>query len=220
MTELTKPGLSIADMRREYGQPGFDDTDIDPDPFRQFQVWFQEAVDASVIESNAMILATATPDGRPSVRVVLLKGMDDGGFVFYTNYDSRKGSELGANPHAALLFYWPELTRQVRVEGRVEQVSRDESEAYFRSRAHLSQLGAWASRQSSVIPSRAWLEERMAALVEQYDGHDVPLPPFWGGYRLIPQTFEFWHGRPNRLHDRLQYGRQPDGDWEIERLSP
>ncbi|HMM41851.1 MAG TPA: pyridoxamine 5'-phosphate oxidase [Thermomicrobiales bacterium] len=220
MTDSTKAGLSIADMRREYGQPGVGDADVDPDPFRQFKAWFQDAVDASVIESNAMILATATPDGRPSVRVVLLKGMDDDGFVFYTNYDSRKGSELQANPRAALLFYWPELTRQVRIEGSVGQVSRGESEAYFRSRAHLSQLGAWASRQSSVIPSREYLEQRMAALVDQYDGLEVPLPPFWGGYRLTPDTFEFWHGRPNRLHDRIQYAREPGGLWQLSRLSP
>ncbi|HAX26281.1 MAG TPA: pyridoxamine 5'-phosphate oxidase [Thermomicrobiales bacterium] len=220
MTDSTKHGLSIADMRREYREPGFDDIDVNPDPFRQFEAWFQDAVDASVIESNAMILATATPDGRPSVRVVLLKGMDEDGFIFFTNYDSRKGAELEANPRAALLFYWPELTRQIRVEGRIEQVSRRESAEYFHSRAHLSQLGAWASRQSSVIPSRTYLEERMATLVEQYDGREVPLPAFWGGYRLTPETFEFWHGRPNRLHDRLQYGRQLDDSWEIERLSP
>lgn len=219
MTDTTRTGLSIADMRREYGQPGFNDSDLDPDPFRQFQVWFQDAVDANVIESNAMVLATATSDGRPSVRVVLLKGMDSDGFVFYTNYDSRKGGELQENPRAALLFYWPELTRQVRVEGQVQQVSREESEAYFRTRAHLSQLGAWASRQSSVIPSRAYLEERMAQLVQEYDDSEVPLPPYWGGYRLLPDGFEFWHGRPNRLHDRIQYTRD-DATWTIARLSP
>lgn len=218
MTDSTKHGLSIADMRREYREPGF--ADADADPFSQFEAWFQDAIDANVLESNAMILATATPDGRPSVRVVLLKGLDDDGFVFYTNYDSRKGGELEANPRAALLFYWPELTRQIRVEGHVEQVTREESEAYFHSRAHLSQLGAWASRQSSVIPSRKYLEDRMAALVEEYDGKDVPLPPFWGGYRLVPDSFEYWHGRPNRLHDRIYYSHDAEGCWQISRLSP
>jgi len=220
MTDTTQAELSIADMRREYRQPGFDESDVNEDPFLQFQTWFQDAVHADVIESNAMILATATPDGSPSVRVVLLKGMDGDGFVFYTNYESRKGHELNSNPRAALLFYWPELTRQVRVEGRVEKVSREESAEYFHSRAHLSQLGAWASHQSTVIDSREQLETRMADLVAEYEGKEVPLPPFWGGYRLHPDHFEFWHGRPNRLHDRFQYNLQPDGGWHIDRLSP
>jgi pyridoxamine 5'-phosphate oxidase len=211
--------LSIADLRREYTLGGLLEADADPDPFAQFAAWFRDAMDADVIETNAMTLATATPDGAPSARIVLLKGFDAQGFVFFTNYESRKGSELAANPRAALLFYWAQLTRQVRVEGQLAKVSQAESDAYFQSRSPLSRLGAWASRQSQVIPSRATLDERLAELTEQY-GDKIPLPPFWGGYRLVPRVLEFWQGRPNRLHDRLRYTRQPDESWLIERLSP
>jgi pyridoxamine 5'-phosphate oxidase len=220
MSKTQHTGLSIADMRREYSRAGFSEDAADANPFRQFETWFQEAVDADVVETNAMILATATPDGRPSARVVLLKGMDDEGFVFFTNYESHKGRELDANPQAALLFYWPQLTRQVRIEGTVSRVPQEESSAYFHTRSRLSQLGAWASHQSQMIPSREYIDQRLEDLIAEYEGADVPLPPYWGGYRLHPVLFEFWHGRPNRLHDRLQYTLQPDGSWPIVRLSP
>jgi pyridoxamine 5'-phosphate oxidase len=220
MSSTAKSGLSIADLRREYSLEGLREEELDPDPFQQFATWFRAAMDAQVLETNAMTLATATRDGFPSARIVLLKGVDEQGFVFFTNYESRKGREIEENPHAALLFYWAELTRQVRIEGVVTKVSVEESEAYFRSRSELSRLGAWASRQSRVIDSRAVLDERMHALVTEYSGRDIPLPPYWGGYRLIPTAFEFWHGRPNRLHDRLCYIRDEDLNWHIERLSP
>jgi pyridoxamine 5'-phosphate oxidase len=213
------PKLSIADMRREYTLGGLLESDAAPDPFEQFANWFEEAMRAEVLESNAMALATATPDGAPSVRIVLLKGFDAQGFVFFTNYESRKGDELAANPRAALLFYWAQLTRQIRVEGEVARVSAEESDAYFQTRSPLSRLGAWASQQSHVIPGRATLEDRLAALQAQY-GEEIPLPPFWGGYRLTPRAFEFWQGRPNRLHDRLRYTRDADRRWSIERLAP
>ncbi|RIK35982.1 MAG: pyridoxamine 5'-phosphate oxidase [Chloroflexi bacterium] len=216
----TRPEISIADMRREYTLAGLREEDAAADPFDQFAIWFKEATDAQVIESNAMALATATPDGRPSVRIVLLKGVDTGGFVFFTNYESRKGCELAANPHAALLFYWAELTRQIRIEGTIAKVSEQESADYFATRSPLSRLGAWASRQSSVIAGRHVLDERLAALQQQFPDDQIPLPPFWGGYRLTPHTFEFWHGRPNRLHDRLRYRTDGIGGWVIERLSP
>jgi pyridoxamine 5'-phosphate oxidase len=211
--------LSIADLRREYTLGGLLEADADSNPFAQFTAWFRDAMDADVIETNAMTLATATPEGAPSARIVLLKDFDEQGFVFFTNYESRKGQELAANPRAALLFYWAQLTRQVRVEGELARVSAAESDAYFQTRSPLSRLGAWASRQSSVIPSRATLDERLAELTAQY-GDDIPLPPFWGGFRLVPRMLEFWQGRPNRLHDRLRYTRQPDDSWVIERLSP
>jgi pyridoxamine 5'-phosphate oxidase len=217
---MSKSGLSIADLRREYSLEGLREEDCNPDPFEQFTVWFQEALAAEVYETNAMTLATASSDGRPSARIVLLKGFDDDGFVFYTNYESRKGRDLAENPYAMLLFYWPELTRQVRVEGTVERVSREESNAYFQSRGELSRLGAWASKQSQVISGREALDERMSELIADYQGKDIPLPPFWGGYRLYPSSFEFWHGRPSRLHDRLYYTRKQDGTWHIARLSP
>jgi pyridoxamine 5'-phosphate oxidase len=220
MATSEQQGLAIADLRREYSLEGLREDELDPSPFRQFERWFRQAMDAQVLETNAMTLATATRDGVPSARVVLLKGMDDDGFVFYTNYDSRKGQDLADNPRAALLFYWAEITRQVRVEGVVDRVSVEESAAYFASRSELSRLGAWASRQSSVIPDRATLDRRLAELVKEHEGREIPLPPYWGGYRLVPSYFEFWHGRPNRLHDRLCYTRDEDGAWSICRLSP
>lgn len=211
--------MGIADLRKEYTRHGLSETDVDPDPLRQFQCWFDQAVEAGLIEPNAMTLATATPDGRPSARMVLLKGVDGGGFVFFTNYESRKGVELIANPWAALVFYWPELERQVRIEGSVERITPEESDAYFASRPNGSRIGAWASRQSSVIGSRAELEQRVAELEQFYAGCEVPRPPFWGGFRVIPDVIEFWQGRPNRLHDRLRY-RRDSSQWIIERLSP
>ena len=212
--------MSVADLRKEYALHGLSEADLDPNPFRQFQVWFEQALAAGLPEPNAMTLATATPDGRPSARMVLIKGADERGFVFFSNYQSRKGRELDANPYAALVFYWAELERQIRIEGRVERVSSQESDAYFQSRPAGSRLGAWASRQSAVIAGRAELEGRLAELAAQHPGGDVPRPPHWGGYRVVPESIEFWQGRPSRLHDRLRYRLREDGTWLVERLSP
>ena len=212
--------MSIAALRREYSRASLSESNVDPDPIHQFEQWFDQARAAEVVEPTAMSLATATPDGRPSVRMVLLKGLDAGGFVFYTDYRSRKGQELAANPRAALAFYWSEIERQVRITGIVTRVSREESEAYFRSRPLGSRLGAWTSFQSAVIPSRATLEERLGEMTARYADGDIPLPPYWGGYRVTPDEMEFWQGRPNRLHDRVRYTLQGNGLWVIERLSP
>jgi pyridoxamine 5'-phosphate oxidase len=212
--------MNLDDLRREYTQRGLREEDLTPDPFTQFGDWFDQVAQADIREPNAMTLATATPDGKPSARMVLLKGMDARGFTFFTNYESRKGAELTVNPQAALVFFWVQLERQVRVEGRVERLSTAESDEYFASRPEGSQLGAWASQQSAVLPDRGALEARYEERRAQYEGLEVPRPPFWGGFRLIPETVEFWQGRANRLHDRLRYRRQDDGSWMIERLSP
>jgi pyridoxamine 5'-phosphate oxidase len=200
--------------------PELSEQDVDADPIKQFARWFTDAEAAGLKLPNAMTLATATADGVPSARVVLLKVFDRDGFVFYTNYESQKGRELDENPRAALCFYWPELDRQVRITGSVPTTSREESESYYHTRPVDSQLGAWASRQSAVISSRDVLEQRMRELVRQYEGGEVPLPPYWGGYRLAPYAIEFWQNRLSRLHDRLRYTRQADGTWLVERLSP
>jgi len=210
---------SIADLRLNYTRQSLLESDIHPDPIYQFQTWFDQAIAANLLEPNAMTLATATPSGTPSARIVLLKGVDPRGFVFYTNYNSHKGQELTANPQAALVFLWGELERQVRVEGAVEKIADGETEAYFQSRPHSSQLGAWASEQSRVIPNREVLEQRLTNLTEQYQDQAVPRPLHWGGFRVIPRAIEFWQGRPSRLHDRLCY-RLEAGVWIIERLSP
>jgi pyridoxamine 5'-phosphate oxidase len=212
--------MLISDLRKTYNANGLNESDVDPDPFVQFGRWLQQAVEANLVEPNAMTLATASKDGLPSARLILLKSFDGNGFVFYTNYESQKGRELAENPNAALVFYWAELERQVRIAGTVSKVSREESEAYFNSRPAGSRLGAWASGQSQVITSRKMLEERLKELAAEYQDREVPTPPFWGGYRLSPQAFEFWQGRPDRLHDRLRYTRQPESGWAIERLSP
>lgn len=213
--------LNLADLRENYTLKTLDITDVLPDAIQQFQIWMHEALESKVAEPNAMTLATVNSEGKPAARVVLLKGIEDGTMVFYTNYDSHKGRELEANPNAALVFLWLELQRQVRVEGRVERVSREASEAYFQSRPKASQIGAWVSSQSSTIANRAVLEEAQKAIEIQYANQDVlPLPPNWGGYKLTISSMEFWQGRRSRLHDRLLYTLQTDGTWIIERLAP
>ena len=194
--------------------------DLDLNPFRQFDRWFADAVAANIAAPEAMTVATATRDGIPSARLVLLKGVDDAGFVFYTNYDSQKGRELAENPRAALVFYWPELARQVRVAGAVTLVSDEESDRYFHSRPRGSQMSAVASYQSTVILDRSFLEARVERIDQTYANSEIPRPDYWGGFRVVPESIEFWQGRPNRLHDRLRYFRQPDGTWRVERLSP
>jgi len=211
--------MSLADLRKDYSLAGLLEKDLARDPFRQFEKWFQEAEAAKLTEPNAMTISTATRDGRPSARTMLLKGVDGRGFVFYSNYESRKGRELEANPRATLVFPWLAIERQVIVEGTVTKVAREESDAYFHSRPRASQLGAWVSQQSSIIAGRSLLEESMKALEKKYAGQEVPLPPYWGGWRLMPETVEFWQGRRSRLHDRLRYRRVAEG-WTIERLAP
>lgn len=211
--------MNIADLRRDYARQGLDEQQLDAHPLKQFAIWFKEVHDAGVLEPNAMTLATVDASGSPSARIVLLKGIEDRGITFFTNYDSRKGRELADNPHAAVVIYWAEVERQVRIEGTVEKTSREESEYYFHSRPYGSQLGAWVSQQSQPVASRQVLEQRMEELKRQHPEGHVPLPPFWGGYRLLPTSIEFWQGRPSRLHDRLHY-LQRDGRWVVERLSP
>ena len=194
--------------------------DLDPDPLVLFRRWFDAATAAGILEPEAVALATATPDGRPSARMVLAKGVDERGFAFYTNYGSRKGEELEANPRAALLFHWPALGRQVRVEGPVERLPREESERYARNRSRDSQVSALASPQSRPVPSREWLEDRVAELAREHEGRELPVRDDWGGYRLMPDAWEFWQHRPNRLHDRFRYLPDPGGGWRIERLGP
>ncbi|AOI97163.1 MULTISPECIES: pyridoxamine 5'-phosphate oxidase [Burkholderia] len=212
---------TLADLRINYSRASLDEADAAPNPFAQFDRWFKEALAAKLPEPNTMTLATVGDDGRPSARIVLIKGVDERGFVFFTNYESRKGRDLAANPHAALLFYWIELERQVRIEGRIEKTSADESDRYFASRPLGSRIGAWASDQSAVIDSRATLEAREKAVTERY-GENPPRPPHWGGYRVVPDAIEFWQGRPSRLHDRLLYTRDDaaGSGWTISRLSP
>ncbi len=212
--------MPLADLRKDYALAGLAEKDLARDPFRQFEKWFQEAEAAKIVEPNAMVVTTAARDGRPSARTMLLKGIDGRGFVFFSNYDSRKGRELEANPHATLLFPWIALERQVIVEGAVAKVAPEESDAYFHSRPHASQLGAWASAQSSIVAGRKVLEDAMKELEKKYAGQEVPRPPHWGGWRLNPETVEFWQGRRSRLHDRLRYRRGKDGGWSVERLAP
>lgn len=214
------PAEAIAQLRQEYSQQVLRETDVAADPIQQFSAWFQQAVAAQVPQPNAMTLATVSPAGLPSARIVLLNGLDERGFIFYTHYRSRKGQELAANPHAALVFLWHELERQVRIEGQVERVAAAVSDAYFQSRPRGSQLGAWASPQSQPIASREVLEAQLQAVSQQYADRPVPRPPDWGGYRVCPHTIEFWQGRPNRLHDRLRYRQVDTPTWLLERLSP
>lgn len=210
---------SLADLRREYASRALTEADAHADPIQQFSLWFGEALKSELLDVNAMTLATATPGGEPSARIVLLKEFDDAGFVFYTNYESAKGRVLAEHPRAALLMFWAELERQVRIAGTVTKTAAQESETYFRSRPFESQIGAWASAQSRTVADRAALESRYDELAAKYAGEPVPLPPFWGGYRVMPDTIEFWQGRKSRLHDRLLYTRQ-GGGWLRSRLAP
>ena len=235
--------MSIADLRREYSLTGLQRSDLEPEPIAQFKKWFEQATGARAsgrvrkrlirwykalllasgaepLDLTAMTLATVDKQGRPSARIVLLKGVDQRGFVFYTNYESKKGLDLAENPQAALVFYWPDQERQVCIAGEVSKLPPAESDAYFKTRPYGSRLAAWASRQSAAISDRAALEAKWKQLEAQYSGREIPRPPFWGGYLLCPTRLEFWQGRPNRLHDRFRYACQPDGTWLIERLSP
>ena len=215
----TRMPLLPEHLRIDYARGALGEADVSPDAIEQFTAWFKDALDANVPEPTAMTLATADASGAPSARVVLLKEFGPRGFVFFTNYNSRKGRELDANPRASLAMYWHALQRQVRIDGPVEKVERGESEAYFHTRPIESQIGAWVSHQSEVLASREELDRRAAALAAKFAGGPVPLPEFWGGYRVIPQRVEFWQGRPSRLHDRLEYTRSGQG-WTIRRLSP
>ena len=209
-----------AASRYEHIGKGLRRSDLDPNPIKQFANWFTTAIETGIRDVNAMSLATASQDAKPSVRIVLLKSFDEDGFVFFTNYESEKGKQLEANPYAALGFYWIELDRQIRISGKVDKTSREESQTYFHSRPVGSQLSAWASRQSAVLDGRRVLDARMEEMNERFADKRVPLPPHWGGYRLKPDNMEFWQGRSNRLHDRFRYTRQSDGSWLIERLAP
>jgi pyridoxamine 5'-phosphate oxidase len=210
----------LQNLRQDYSAATLSESSINVNPIKQFDIWFNEAVAAEIPEPNAMTLATATPDGRPSARIVLLKGFDMNGFAFYTNYLSRKGKELTKNPNAAIVFFWGELERQVRIEGTIEKLSKEQSEKYFQSRPKLSQIGALASPQSQEIPNREQLEAKMSQLEAEYGDNEIPKPSFWGGYILKPRLIEFWQGRPSRLHDRIAYKKIDNKNWKKVRLAP
>ncbi len=209
----------LATLRENYTKGSLDVQDVANTPIEQFQEWFDEAVASQLLEPNALLLSTVSNENKPSTRVVLLKGLDNG-FLFYTNYLSRKGTELAENPNACITFFWAEIERQVRIEGLIEKVSDEDSDAYFHSRPRGSQIGAWVSNQSMVIEHREILEEREKHLIEKFGNEPIPRPPHWGGYRLVPNYIEFWQGRPSRLHDRIAYTLLENGDWKIDRLSP
>ena len=210
----------MKDLRENYSKGELLETMIDKNPIVQFQQWFNEAVQEKIPEPNAFILSTAMVDFKPSARVMLLKGVENNSFVFFTNYESRKGKELTWNPYAAMVFLWLPMQRQIRIEGRVEKTSSEESEDYFQSRPRESQLGAWCSVQSSVLESRAELDNKYITLEKKYEGKEIPKPPYWGGFKVLPSAIEFWQGRTSRLHDRLRYTHHGDNNWLIERLSP
>ena len=214
---MSKP---IADIRIEYKRHSLSENEVQANPIRQFDLWWNEAISSQIDEVNAMTLATASSDGLPAARIVLLKGYDDAGFVFFTNYQSFKGQQLEENPRACLVFFWKELERQVRITGLIEKVSAEESDGYFSSRPESSRIGAWASPQSQVIEDRRILENNEAELTKSFAGKPIPRPLHWGGYRVKPVSIEFWQGRPSRLHDRIQYGLNENGQWMIERLAP
>jgi len=209
---------SLAELRKNYSRGSLDEADLDRDPILQFEKWFAQAIEAQLPEPNAMTLATVNAQGHPSARIVLIKGVDARGFVFFTNYESRKGREMAANPQAALTFMWKELERQVRIEGRIEKVAPEESTAYYETRPLGARIGAWASPQSQVIENRGWLEKRWEELSAEY-GESPKRPPHWGGYRVLPDYLEFWQGRRSRLHDRITYRREGEG-WKLARLAP
>lgn len=211
---------NIADIRKNYSRQSLQETDAAQNAIQQFDKWWQEATHSDITEVNAMTLATITPNGKPAARIVLLKGFDERGFVFFTNYNSHKGTELETNPNACLVFFWKELERQVRINGIAEKISTEESIAYFNSRPEGSKLGAWASAQSMVVAGKAWLKETFDYYRERFKNGEIPKPPHWGGYRIKPESIEFWQGRPNRMHDRLLYTLQENNSWKIERLSP
>jgi pyridoxamine 5'-phosphate oxidase len=211
---------SIAHLRREYRSRALLEKNAPRNPLVLFQRWFKEALKSKVIDANALALATVSRSSIPSNRIVLLKGLDNRGFIFYTNYQSQKSREIAQKAVASLLFFWPQLIRQIRVDGKVVKISSQESDAYFKTRPRGSQLGAWASEQSEIVPSRDFLEKCIKALEEKYKGKMIPRPPHWGGFLVIPKSIEFWQGRPNRLHDRLRYVRQSKGGWHRERLAP
>lgn len=212
--------LTIADIRKDYKMHSLNESDVSSDPMEQFTLWWNDATKSEIEEVNAMTLATATKEGMPSARIVLLKGYDPTGFIFFTNYQSHKGLELAENPHACLVFFWKELERQVRIEGSVEKIAEKESDTYFQSRPRGSRIGAWASPQSTVIPGREIIEQNSSDIESRYADEAVPRPPHWGGYLVRPGRIEFWQGRSNRLHDRIRYRRMDTGNWKIERLAP
>jgi pyridoxamine 5'-phosphate oxidase len=211
---------NIADIRKDYKLQTLSEADVAADPLQQFDQWWDDAVKSEITEVNAMTLATASATGIPSARIVLLKGYDKNGFVFFTNYQSHKGEELEQNPNACLVFFWKELERQVRITGTVQKAAAPDSDAYFASRPAGSRIGAWASPQSKVIEKREWIEERLNSFLQQFNDDNIPRPPHWGGYVVQPVQVEFWQGRPSRLHDRIQYTLQTDGNWLVERLAP
>jgi pyridoxamine 5'-phosphate oxidase len=212
--------MSIADIRKDYQLRSLSEQDVDPDPLKQFQHWWQDALNAKIEEVNAMTLATASPEGVPSARILLLKGLTSTGFVFFTNYNSFKGQQLAENPRASLVFFWKEVERQVRVTGLTARLSDEDNDEYFNSRPEGSRIGAWASPQSQVIENREWLEKNTLKYQQQFSNQPVKRPPHWGGYVVKPISIEFWQGRPSRLHDRIQYTLSEDGIWIIERLAP